>query len=345
MEDDDEAEVKNILLEFVEPNRNNPDIDDLIPLDVKGWRFPNTRDHGQYKQPVCFWSGVTCDPVDGSITGLNLGNGFYIHQLLGWPGGELDDDDDGGDITGDGHGDSSTGGIHRRYRRAMVLEEEQDWLEHYDLQFDNGVLPKKRFAIPQPPHHFHRHQHKMRRMLQTVNVTNIKSNTNITYAANPKIPPSLGKLTSLRFINLSHNHIQGTIPKNILNLPNLEIIDVQGNDLQGTFPHFESDAIRVLDLSKNRFYGPLDKDIFGHPIVDDTTAPYLFSIVKFDLSHNGLNGTIPLDGTSGYYNPTIEHEESLQKLQYFDLGYNLCEYSSDSDYLCTLSAFILCCHC
>ena len=312
----DETEVKSILLEFVEPNRNNPN--DIISLDIKGWRFPHTRDHGQYAQPVCFWTGITCDPIDGSVTGLNLGNGMYVHQLLGMPGGPEEGVDDG-------HGDASAGGVQRH-----VLEEQEqqhhDWGSYYE-----NLIPKKRYFAPiDAVQQYHGHADQNRRTQKNITTTNNVSNSNNNTSAaydniSPSFPSSLGKLTSLRFVNLSHNRIQGPIPKSVLQLPNLEIFDVQGNDLTGTFPHIESDDIRVLDLSKNRFHGPLDSDIFGHPKLGPYTAPYLVSLVKFDVSHNGLNGTIPLDGTSGFYDPEVMIDESLQNLQYFDLGYNLCE--------------------
>ena len=309
----DETEVKSILLEFVEPNRNNP----IISLDIKGWRFPHTRDHGQYAQPVCFWTGITCDPIDGSVTGLNLGNGLYVHKLLGTPGGPEEGVDDR-------HGDAA-GGVQRH-----VIEEQEQQQHDWDSYYEN-LFPKKRYFAPiDAIQQYYGHDNSNRRTQKNITTTNkvSKSNNNTstaTYNISPSFPSSLGKLTSLRFVNLSHNRLQGQIPKSVLQLPNLEIIDVQGNDLTGTFPHFESDDIRVLDLSKNRFHGPLDSDIFGHPKIGPYTAPYLVSLVKFDVSHNGLNGTIPLDGTSGFYDPEVMIDESLQNLQYFDLGYNLCE--------------------
>ena len=112
----------------------------------------------------------------------------------------------------------------------------------------------------------------------------------------------------------------------MLTLPNLAIFDVSSNDLVGEFPHLESESLRILDLSNNRLSGRLDDEIFGHPGVGRYTAPYLFTLVKFDISHNGFEGTIPLSGTSGFYKPDgARHlsEESLQQLQYFDLGFNL----------------------
>jgi len=141
----------------------------------------------------------------------------------------------------------------------------------------------------------------------------------------PSFPSALGQLQSLRFINLSSNRLQGVLPTSVLQLPKLEILDISSNDLEGTFPHIESGALRVLDMSKNRFQGPLDEHLFGHPDVGPNTATYLMSLVKFDISHNGFNGTIPLDGTSGNYNANTKRDESLQNLQYFDLGNNLCE--------------------
>jgi len=286
----EESEIKNILLALVEPNRNSPT--DNIPADVKGWRFPSgstdasragdgEKIEEQYQQPVCFWTGVACDPIDGSITGLNLGNGFYVETLLGMSASSSKAGDEGGK---------------QQHTRVMI--------QQYD---DEIILHKKRYPE------------------SSSIITNDRRTANDVppRTTSPSFPSSLGKLTSLRFLNLSHNQLQGSIPRSIVQLPNLEMFDVTSNDLEGTFPHFESDALRVLDMSKNRFHGRLDEDLFRHPDIGPYTAPYLLSLVKFDLSHNGFNGTIPLDGTSGFYNPDVEHEGSLQNLQYFDLGYNL----------------------
>ena len=266
----EESEIKDILLELVEPNRNGAN---EIPTDIKGWRFPSGDPAKDDQQPVCFWTGVECDPIDGSITGLNLGNGFYAEKLLGI---------------------SSAGG---KRHNSRVLQQ----------QHDHEIILHKERYLESPP--------------------KVSKNRRMDNGLSPNFPSSIGRLLSLRFINLSSNQLQGPIPKSVLQLPNLEIFDVHSNDLVGDFPHFDSDALQVLDMSKNRFSGPLDKDLFGHPVIGPKTAPYLLSLVKFDISHNGFNGTIPLDGTSGYYNPDVEHEEALQNLQYFDLGYNLCEWT------------------
>ncbi|KAK1734711.1 leucine-rich repeat domain-containing protein [Skeletonema marinoi] len=211
----DDSELKEILLTLVTPNQNHL----TLPSNVKGWSE-------QSEEPVCYWSGITCDPIDNSLIGLNLGNGFWTETLLG------------------------------------------------------------------------------------------------EAAAGPTFPSALGKIKTLRFINYRKSN-SGPIPKSITDLPNLEIFDVTKNDIIGTFPDFQSDSLMVLDISKNRFYGAIPKHLFGHPEIGDDTAPYLKSIVKFDISHNGFNYTIPLNGDSGFYDKEAQTETVLKNLQYFDLGYNL----------------------
>ena len=226
--------------------------------------------------PVCSWTGVTCDPVSGEMTGLNIGNGLYVKSLLGL---DADEDDEGKSET-----------------------EDSQSVDKGARDLENTVS----FT-------------KQRRRAHT-----IARREAVT--GGPVFPTQLGKLESLRFLSLSNNRIRGTIPKNVLKLPNLAIFDVSSNDLVGEFPHIESDSLRILDLSKNRLKGRLDDDLFGHPDLGMYTAPYLLTLVKFDISHNGFEGTIPLSGTSGFYKPDGSRhlsEESLQQLQYFDLGFNL----------------------
>lgn len=131
----------------------------------------------------------------------------------------------------------------------------------------------------------------------------------------PFLPPSLGKLTSLKIIKFSSNWIQGTIPKEITKLPNLEIFEVRSNHLTGTFPHLYSEKIQVFDISKNHFSGTFPQDLFAHPSHGPGTAPFLQSLIKFDVSHNSFSGTIPLNGKSA-------HEMALKNLKFFDVGFN-----------------------
>ena len=263
----DESELKEILLTLVEPNQNRV----TLPPSVKGWSE-------QSDVQVCYWTGVTCDPIDNSITGLNLGDGFWFKTLLGMSETAEDDNDSA-----------------RHYQdRQLGYEEIKDLYLH-----------KKTKATGSTDTHKQRNLQKDKA------------------AAGPTFPSALGKLQTLRFINLSSNQIQGPIPKSITDLPNLEIFDVTQNDIIGTFPQIQSDSLMVLDISKNRFHGTIPKRLFGHPEIGPDTAPYLKPLVKFDISHNGFNSSIPLNGDSGFYNKEIQAETVLKNLQYFDLGYNL----------------------
>mmetsp|Transcript_15239 Transcript_15239/g.21653 ORF Transcript_15239/g.21653 Transcript_15239/m.21653 type:complete len:711 (-) Transcript_15239:1449-3581(-) len=262
----DVSEIKKVLLTLVEPNQNRV----TLPSNVKGWSE-------QSEEPVCYWTGITCDPIDNSLTGLNLGNGFWLQTLLG--------------VSQTGEVDSA-----RHYQDRM--------LDYEDIK--DQYLHKKRETID-----FIDTYYKQR---------NLQTNK---AAAGPTFPSALGKLDTLRLINLSSNQIQGPIPKSITDLPNLEIFDVTKNDIIGPFPHFQSDSLMVLDISKNRFHGSIPQYLFGHPKIGENTAPYLKSLVKFDISHNGFNYTIPLNGDSGFYDKEAQTETVLKNLQYFDLGYNL----------------------
>ncbi|KAL3815574.1 hypothetical protein ACHAXA_000306 [Cyclostephanos tholiformis] len=280
----EEEEIKAILLELVEPNRDDPT--DIIPPNVTGWRFPSEKKSSdasslqtgdeQYRRPVCNWTGVICDPIDGSITGLNLGDGFYVGSLLGIYGGDVGAD-------------------------RMDLRRNEEIILH----------KRRRYAEAAPT------------MANARRADDVSTTSPTTEIIGPIFPSSIGKLRSLRFINLSSNKLRGGVPNSVLQLPNLQIVDVSMNDLDGTFPHFESEKMLSLDISKNRFHGPLPEHVFGHPEIDSTTAPYLRSVVKFDISHNSFNGTIPLDGTSAYYDQIAMHDEALQNLKYFDLGFNI----------------------
>jgi len=278
----DEASAKEILLSLVDQNRKNPKYNDHIPNDVTGWRFsssdqnnpnPSPETNEQHSKPVCEWTGVTCDPIDGTITGLNLGQGFLIEALLGGTPLAKKDDDRLKNV-----GDNRN--LHYQFWEGKP-------------EIDRNLVSKN---SPSP------------------------------IAA--KIPSNLGKLISLRAINLSFNQLQGEIPKSVTDLPFLEIFEVTSNDLIGTFPRFISDTLRILDISKNRFHGTLPADLFGHykyreKEVGKYFAPYLSNLVKLDMSHNGFNGTIPLDGRSETYDPETGFDPTLRNLQYFDIGYNM----------------------
>ncbi|PRQ30273.1 putative leucine-rich repeat-containing, plant-type, leucine-rich repeat domain, L [Rosa chinensis] len=69
-----------------------------------------------------------------------------------------------------------------------------------------------------------------------------------------------GKLTSLRYLNLSYNLFVGEIPPSLGNLSNLNYLDLSGNDFQGLqIPNFfgKLQSLRYLNLSYNSFVGEI----------------------------------------------------------------------------------------
>ncbi|XP_021761842.1 tyrosine-sulfated glycopeptide receptor 1-like [Chenopodium quinoa] len=104
------------------------------------------------------------------------------------------------------------------------------------------------------------------------------------------ISVSFESLTSLSYLNVSHNSLSGFLPRGIFSsLNRLEIIDVSSNRfdgnlsasflLNGSFPS----AIQVVDISSNQFHGKIE-------------PAWFFSgsnLTSFNASNNGISGQIP----------------------------------------------------
>ncbi|XP_058080722.1 receptor-like protein EIX1 [Magnolia sinica] len=97
------------------------------------------------------------------------------------------------------------------------------------------------------------------------------------------IPDWFGEVTSnLGGLRLAHNLIYGRVPKS-MKLPMRAKVDLKSNQLEGTFP-FSSFNFGLLDLSDNRFSGPIPQSI-------GKAARYLQYL---SLSGNFFNGSIPV---------------------------------------------------
>ncbi|MBA0733263.1 hypothetical protein Gogos_017298 [Gossypium gossypioides] len=97
------------------------------------------------------------------------------------------------------------------------------------------------------------------------------------------LPSSAFNLTSLTFLDFSGNFPQGTLPNNI---SGLSYLDLYANLLNGRVPGwlFSLPSLEYLDLSSNKFSGPID------------TIPSSFfdfmNLTFLDLSSNNLSGNI-----------------------------------------------------
>ena len=69
---------------------------------------------------------------------------------------------------------------------------------------------------------------------------------------------SIGKLKSLKGLNLSHNKLVGPIPISLRNLSNLEGLDLSSNELFGEIPNelaVDLTQLEFLNLSMNKLVG------------------------------------------------------------------------------------------
>ncbi|KNA12622.1 hypothetical protein SOVF_124010 [Spinacia oleracea] len=102
------------------------------------------------------------------------------------------------------------------------------------------------------------------------------------------IPSSLGNLTSLTHLNISHNLLSGFLPTGIFSsLSSLEIIDISSNRLKGNL------SASVVSLGSNLTnFNASNNGFTGHiPSFICTTSPLLKSL---DFSRNIFDGEIPV---------------------------------------------------
>ena len=134
--------------------------------------------------------------------------------------------------------------------------------------------------------------------------------------------PSGGKLSSLDYVNLSNNQLSGRIPS-ARDLSSLRVLDYSNNKLTGSIPTSVSlPKIETLNYSRNQLSGSIPS-VLGKSTTLQTlnlshnkftgAVPSSFgnssSLVTLDLSHNDLSDAVPPGG-------------NLPKLEVLDLSDN-----------------------
>jgi Leucine-rich repeat (LRR) protein len=112
-------------------------------------------------------------------------------------------------------------------------------------------------------------------------IDSLKLSTN---RLNGKIPPSLGNLTTLRFLGLSQNRLIDTIPNDLGSLTNVEFFLLNDNQLTGRIPTTFKNLtnLQFLYLSSNQLTGNIPDSL-----------EKLSRLVVIHLADNRLSGSIP----------------------------------------------------
>ena len=123
------------------------------------------------------------------------------------------------------------------------------------------------------------------------------------------IPPELGSLASLQYLDLGGNWLSGAIPPELGSLASLQYLDLGGNWLSGAIPPELGSLgrLRNLDLGYNRLSGAIPPELGSLVnLVDELSLegnalsgaipPELGNLANLwglDLAENNLTGTVP----------------------------------------------------
>ncbi|XBI45474.1 hypothetical protein VPH35_109934 [Triticum aestivum] len=101
------------------------------------------------------------------------------------------------------------------------------------------------------------------------------------------VSESLGNLTRLQHLNLSHNSLSGGLPLELLSSSSILVFDISYNQFNGTLQELPASTparpLKVLNISSNFFTGQFPS----------TTWKGMENLVTLNASNNGFTGQIP----------------------------------------------------
>ncbi|KAK9185335.1 hypothetical protein WN943_025691 [Citrus x changshan-huyou] len=139
-------------------------------------------------------------------------------------------------------------------------------------------------------------------------LSSLKTLSLLENGLNGTLPPELGKLSNLQKLRLQSNNLRGDLPKDYENLKNLTIFGIAGNYLSGRIPTFIAKwvnlyALYVSDLQTMGFSFPKSANlssisslILRNCSITGSIPPYIADwsqLGYLDLSFNNLTGGIP----------------------------------------------------
>ncbi|ESW11607.1 hypothetical protein PHAVU_008G044400 [Phaseolus vulgaris] len=168
---------------------------------------------------------------------------------------------------------------------------------------------------------------KGRIQLATLNLSAFKNLEffEVAYCLGGTIPPEIGTLSKLTYLELSFNALQGEIPFSIGSLSKLIFLDLSHNSLHDEIPFTIENLSKLTHL--NLYHNSLQGKI-------PSTIGNISKLTYLDLSYNSLQGEIPstiknltqlwsLVISNNYIEGSIPFELSfLRNLSDVDLSYN-----------------------
>ncbi|CAN8231228.1 unnamed protein product [Cochlearia groenlandica] len=153
-----------------------------------------------------------------------------------------------------------------------------------------------------------------------------------------------GVSESIKYLNLSHNLLEGSLTSGLQVFQNLKVLDLSYNQLSGELPGFNYVYdLQVLKLSNNRFSGSLPNnllkgdslllttlDLSGNNLSGPISSIMSTTLHTLDLSSNSLTGELPLltggcvllDLSNNKFEGNLTRWSKWENIEYLDLSQN-----------------------